>query len=97
MGAVRQVNDLTFYHRRNLWIDARLVGTDSLSNPRSIAFGTGEYRTIVRRLAAENRAGCLALGGDVIVSLDGHALRLVEPARIPGRAAGRNINERKNS
>ena len=37
---VRQIHDLTFYRRRGLWIDARLVGDARLRQPRNIAFGT---------------------------------------------------------
>ena len=68
---VQQVNDRAFFRRGGSWVDSRAVTNKELKPDQTIAFGSDEYRELARRLAAENRAGTIALRGNVYLQIDG--------------------------
>lgn len=76
IGTVQQINDRAFYHRNGRWIDSRLVGeTASETTPRRVVeIGSAEFRRLAGRLAAENRQGTIALGGEVLLQVDGETI-----------------------
>jgi len=76
---VQQVNDRAFYRRGNQWVDSRLIGEGAGAAPaRVIQSGSPESRELVGRLAGENRAGTVALGGDVLTVIDGQTVLITE-------------------
>jgi Ca-activated chloride channel family protein len=76
---VQQVNDRAFYRRGNQWVDSRLIGQGSGAAPaRVVRSGSPEYQELVGRLAGENRAGTVALGGDVLTVIDGQTVLITE-------------------
>ncbi|MDH3585016.1 MAG: hypothetical protein OER86_12460, partial [Phycisphaerae bacterium] len=79
--AVQQVNDRAFYRRDNQWVDSRVVDKlDQAKDARVIEFGSPDFLKLVRRLAGEGRQGCIALGGDVLMVIDGKPTLIKAPA-----------------
>ena len=75
IATVQQVNDRAFYKRGNRWVDSRMVTKDGQQKPsRVIEVGSEEFWTLVKRLAKENRPGCIALKGEILLDLDGEAV-----------------------
>ena len=75
ISSVRQVSDRTFYRKNGRWVDGSLVAHMSTAKPsREIRFGTGEYFALADRLAAQGRQGSLALGGDILLVVDGRLI-----------------------
>lgn len=82
VDGVRQVDDLAFYQRRGRWVDARLLSAAVMPAPRAtVAFGTPEYRSLLERLVESGRQACLALPGDVLLQVDGHAVLVQGPPK----------------
>jgi Ca-activated chloride channel family protein len=76
---VQQINDRAYYYRSNRWIDSRLLKDETKIQPkRTIEFGSPEFIELVSKLAATNRQGSIALGGDVLLLVDG------EPVLVKG-------------
>jgi Ca-activated chloride channel homolog len=72
---VQQVNDLAFYRQGRQWTDSRLAADAKGQIPvQTIEFGSEAYRQLAARLAAENRAGAISLGGDLLIQVDGKAV-----------------------
>jgi Ca-activated chloride channel family protein len=73
--SIQQVNDRAFYNRGGRWVDSRIVQDEAKVKPRrTIRFGSEAFRALAQRLARENRAGCIALRGDILMSVDGQAV-----------------------
>ena len=72
---VQQINDRAFYYRNNCWIDSRLVDAESKPH-RVIRFGSDEHLDLAERLARENRQGCIAMEGAIILQVDGDVLEI---------------------
>ncbi len=78
--SVRQVSDRTFYRKNGQWVDSGFVSQSSIAKPfREIGFGTEEYFDLVERLAAQGRQGSLALGGDILIMVDGRPILVRGP------------------
>ncbi len=76
---VQQINDRAYYYRGNRWVDSRLLKDETKIQPkRTIEFGSPEFIELVSKLAATNRQGSIALGGDVLLLIDG------EPVLVKG-------------
>jgi Ca-activated chloride channel family protein len=75
---VQQVNDRAFFQRGGRWVDSQVVEHENDARPqRVIEFGSDEFRALAARLAAENRQGCLALRGEILLRV-GEELILVK-------------------
>ena len=76
---VQQVNDRAFYQRGNRWIDSRAVNSsDAGKRARIVEFGSEPFRELMRKMVRDNRQGCLALRGEILLLVDG------EPVLIKG-------------
>ena len=75
---VQQVNDRAFFRRGSRWVDSRLARAEAADPAIVIEFGSNEHLELVRRLAAEGRAGSVSLGGEILLQVDG------EPVLIRG-------------
>ena len=72
---VQQVNDRAFYRRGNRWVDSRIVTREETVKPsKVIAFGSEEFSKLAERLARENRQGCIALRGEILMEVDGETV-----------------------
>jgi Ca-activated chloride channel family protein len=72
---VQQVNDRAFFQRGQRWTDSRLAHRPADATPdREVALGSSDYEALLSRLAAENRAGTLALRGEILLLIDGEVL-----------------------
>jgi hypothetical protein len=75
VATVQQVADRAFYRRGQRWIDSRIVNADKGSTPdRTVEFGSDAFWDLLRRLVRDDRAGCLALTGDIVLQVDGETL-----------------------
>lgn len=64
-----------FYHRSGRWVDGRLVQrTDPPAGARVAEFGSAEYDRLAGRMAAEHRAGVMALRGEILTEVDDRAV-----------------------
>jgi Ca-activated chloride channel family protein len=78
--SVRQVSDRTYYRKNGQWLDSSLVARGSVVHPsHEIQFGTEEYFDLAQRLAAQGRQGSLALGGDILLVVDGRMILVRGP------------------
>jgi hypothetical protein len=69
---VQQINDRAYYYRGNRWVESGLLTDEATIKPkRIIKIGTPEFIELVSKLAAGNRQGSIALGGDVLLVVDG--------------------------
>jgi len=76
---VQQINDRAYYYRANRWVDSRLLKDEAKIKPKFvIEFASPEFIELVAKLAASNRQGSIALGGDVLLLVDG------EPVLVKG-------------
>ncbi len=77
--SVQQVCDLAFFRRGDNWVDSRLLGNEAGEAPREIVFGSVEFLELATRLADENRQGCIALQGDILLEIDGQPVLIKGP------------------
>jgi Ca-activated chloride channel family protein len=78
--AVQQVNDRAYYRRGGRWVDSRLVNERAELKPaRVVEFGSDEFMELARRLALRNRQASMALGGDVLLLVDGEVILVKAP------------------
>ena len=78
---VQQVNDRAFYQRGNRWIDSRAVNSaDAAQRARIVEFGSEPFRALMQRMIRENRQGCLALSGEILLLVDGEPVLIKGPA-----------------
>ena len=69
---VQQVADRAFFLRGRRWIDSRVILARESSEPDEIVeLGSAEHLRLVEELADDGRAGCLALEGEVLLSVGG--------------------------
>jgi Ca-activated chloride channel family protein len=81
---VQQVADRAFYRRGQRWIDSRIVNTAKSSTPdRTIEFGSDAFWDLLRRLVREDRAGCVALTGDIVLQVGGETVLIQSSAASP--------------
>ena len=74
ISTVQQVNDRAFYKRGNRWVDSALVDQASSAPQRTIDIGSEEFRILTAKLAAQNRQGCIALHGEILLRVDGETI-----------------------
>lgn len=77
--AIRQIADQTVYKRGGRWVDASLLAKETEAPDRTVEFGTEEFGSILDRLAASNRQGVLALGGEIYLLIDGQKILVKAP------------------
>ena len=83
VATVQQVADRAFYRRGQRWIDSRIVNTAKSSAPdRTIEFGSDDFWNLLRQLVREDRAGCVALNGDIVLQV-GDETVLIQSAASP--------------
>jgi len=81
IATVQQINDRTYYRRENRWIDSRIVETESASKPdKVVEFASDEFFEIAEKLARKNRQGSIAIGGDVLLLIEGRRILIKAPA-----------------
>jgi Ca-activated chloride channel homolog len=83
IATVQQINDRAFFRRGAGWVDSRVVADKELKPDRTIEFGSPEYRELARRLAADNRAGTIALRGDVYLQIDNELVLIRAAEKTP--------------
>ena len=84
---VQQVNDRAFYRQQGRWVDSRLVESEQARQPRkTVEFGSPDFMQLVQKLASNNRQGCVSMGGDVVLEVDGEAILIKAPASAPAQA-----------
>lgn len=77
---VQQTGDRAFYRRGNQWIDSRVVDREGEAEPeRVIEFGSPAFRELAETLARRNRAGNIALRGDILMLVDGQRILVKGP------------------
>ena len=78
---VQQINDRAYYLRGNRWVDSRLLKDEANIKPkRVIEFGSPEFIDLVSMLSTSNQQGCIALGGDVLLLVEGEPVLVKAPA-----------------
>ncbi|MCK4786583.1 MAG: hypothetical protein KAV87_22680, partial [Desulfobacteraceae bacterium] len=78
---IQQINDRAYYRRGNRWVDSRVVENEAELKPKKvIEFGSEEFIELAYRLAAENRQGSIALGGDVLLLVEGEVVLVKMPS-----------------
>lgn len=69
---VQQVADRAFFRRGERWIDSRVILARAPLEPEEIVeLGSASHRRLLEELASEGREGCLALDGEVLLSVAG--------------------------
>ena len=74
-----QVNDQTLFKRSNRWVDARILDKEAEQPEAVIEFASDEYMKVVDDLAAQNRQGVLAQGGDCLLLYKGKRVLVKGP------------------
>jgi Ca-activated chloride channel homolog len=81
--AVQQISDRTFYKKSGNWVDSRLLKEGQAARPeRVVAFGSDDYFTVVDQLTKQNRQGCIALDGNVLMQLGKEAVLIQAPGPV---------------
>lgn len=79
---VQQITDLTFFRRKDSWVDARALDRAEKVKPSKVLeFGSPEFLKLVDRLVAEGRQGVLALSGDLLLLVDGETVLIKAPSK----------------
>jgi hypothetical protein len=73
ISTVQQVNDRAFYRRGNRWIDSAIENQNG-SPARVVELGSEEFRRLAGELAGQNRAGCIALNGEILLKVNGETV-----------------------
>lgn len=74
VSTVQQVNDRAFYKRGNRWVDSALADKASAAPLKTVEFGSNEFGQLATKLAAQNRQGCVALSGEILLEVDGESV-----------------------
>ena len=80
-GDVRQIGDLTFFHRGSCWVDSRLLGSGPAREV--VTAGSGEYLALERRLTVDGAQAVLSLPGDIAGPQQQLTDRFVAAGQIP--------------
>ncbi len=76
---VQQMCDRAFFRRGGRWIDSRLLDAAAAATPaRVIMAGSAEHRALVDTLAAQGRAGLVALPGEILLEVDGEVVLVTD-------------------
>ncbi|NNM28543.1 MAG: VWA domain-containing protein [Akkermansiaceae bacterium] len=78
VGNVQQVADKAFYKRGNEWVDASVAAAPAEAGlpVEDIAVGSEQFQSLVDRLVANDQQGCLALGNNLDLVVEGKRYRL---------------------
>ncbi|MGE0433643.1 MAG: VWA domain-containing protein [Planctomycetota bacterium] len=79
---VQQVNDRAFFRRNGNWVDSAIVAKQNDGNikpDRVVKFGSEEYTELLSTLTEQNRQGCIAMGGAVLLMIDGKSVLVTAP------------------
>ncbi len=80
---VQQIADRTFFRRSNRWVEAPLLEREKdLKADSEIEFGSAAFDQLVTRLVKEGRQGILALGSDLLLTLDGRTVLVKMPSDV---------------
>ena len=73
---MQQVNDRAYFKRGEFWVDSQIgQGSAAAITPdRVVEIGTLEFSKLVDQLAADNRQGCFALSGQLLLNVDGQSV-----------------------
>jgi hypothetical protein len=71
INSVQQMNAQAFYRRGNRWVDNTLVDTTNATPHKVVEIGTEEFRRLTDRLVEQNRQSTFALGGEILIQVDG--------------------------
>ncbi|MDA0812332.1 MAG: VIT domain-containing protein [Verrucomicrobia bacterium] len=73
---VQQVNDRAYFKRGEFWVDSQIgQGSAAAITPdRVVEIGSPEFSKLVDQLAADNRQGCFALSGQLLLNVDGQSV-----------------------
>jgi len=75
IAEVQQINDRAYYRKRGRWVDSKVVEKESELKPsKTIEFGSPEFMVLAEKLAKDNRAGSIALRGDILLVVDGETI-----------------------
>lgn len=77
VSKVQQIGDRAYFNRGNRWVDSSLLEKDS-KPAKTIVVGTPEFIALAERLAASGRQGGVALGGDVLLVVDGETILVTD-------------------
>jgi Ca-activated chloride channel homolog len=80
ISSVQQVNDRAFYQRGGRWVDSEVLDKASAAPAETIEYGSEAFHRLAARLASENRAGTIALRGDILMNVDGKLVLVKAPA-----------------
>ncbi len=84
-GNVQQMNDKAFIRQGAQWIDTALVAQQVEITPdRVVEFGSSEHFDIVYALAEQNRQGCVALDGDILIEFNGENVLIRGVEQVEG-------------
>ncbi len=73
ISTVQQVAGGAFYKRGNRWVDSALVDRSDAPK-RIVEIGSPEFRRLAERLARDGRQGCVALNGEILLTVDGETV-----------------------
>jgi Ca-activated chloride channel family protein len=73
ISTVQQVAGGAFYKRGNRWVDGALVDRSDAPK-RIVEIGSPEFRRLAERLARDGRQGCVALNGEILLTVDGETV-----------------------
>lgn len=89
---VNNIAAQTYFSRKNIWIDARIMLKDAVADAadpanasdlpkpdETIAFGTPEYARLALRLAERHEQSILAQSGDIMLQLDDRVILVLAP------------------
>jgi Ca-activated chloride channel family protein len=75
VAQVRQVNDRAFYQQGDRWVDSRVAAKGGAARAdREVRIGSPEFLALAEKLAAENRQGCVAMKGEILIEVDGQTV-----------------------
>lgn len=90
-AAVQQVCDRAFLRRGNRWIDGNAVVAQKLDAAKRVVVGSAEYFQLAAQLAGQQRAGVLALRGEILIELDGANILVVPPTQSASSLSTENL------
>ena len=76
LAKVQQVNDRAYFKRGKFWVDSTVAeGVAAAAKPDEVVeIGTPAFNKLVDDLAANNRLGCFALKGEILLNWGGKSI-----------------------
>ncbi len=86
---VQQCNTWALFRRGDRWVDSRLAErTEKPSPDRTIEFGSPEFDRLLKRLVRSGEQAAVAVGGDILIEVDGETL-LIRTPTLPSESAAK--------